>query len=108
VTDRILLIEDDPRLAEMVKTYLDGAGFHVTVARKGAAGLALEKREAFDAVILDLTLPDMDGLDVCRQIRARAATPILMLTRAASRSIASSDWSSAPTITWASRSSRAS
>jgi two-component system, OmpR family, phosphate regulon response regulator OmpR len=80
VTDRILLIEDDPRLAEMVKTYLDGVGFHVTVARKGVAGLALEKREAFDAVILDLTLPDMDGLDVCRQIRARAATPILMLT----------------------------
>jgi DNA-binding response OmpR family regulator len=80
VTDRILLIEDDPRLAEMVKTYLDGAGFHVTAAAKGATGLALEHREAFDAVILDLTLPDMDGLDVCRQIRARAATPILMLT----------------------------
>ena len=80
MTDRILLIEDDPRLAEMVKTYLDGAGFHVTAAGKGATGLALEHREAFDAVILDLTLPDMDGLDVCRQIRARAATPILMLT----------------------------
>jgi len=80
VTDRILLIEDDPRLAEMVKTYLDGAGFRVTTAAKGAAGLALEHRETFDAVILDLSLPDMDGLDVCRQIRARAATPILMLT----------------------------
>ena len=80
MTDRILLIEDDPRLAEMVKTYLDGAGFHVTAAAKGATGLALEHRETFDAVILDLTLPDMDGLDVCRQIRARAATPVLMLT----------------------------
>jgi two-component system, OmpR family, phosphate regulon response regulator OmpR len=80
VTDRILLIEDDPRLAEMVKTYLDGAGFHVTVASRGAAGLALEGRETFDAIVLDLMLPDMDGLDVCRQIRQRAATPILMLT----------------------------
>jgi DNA-binding response OmpR family regulator len=80
VTDRILLIEDDARLAEMVKTYLDGAGFHVTVAPRGAAGLALEAREPFDAVVLDLTLPDMDGLDVCRQMRQRAATPILMLT----------------------------
>jgi two-component system, OmpR family, phosphate regulon response regulator OmpR len=80
VTDRILLIEDDPRLAEMVKTYLGGAGFHVTVAPRGATGLALESREPFEVVVLDLTLPDMDGLDVCRQIRNRAATPILMLT----------------------------
>jgi DNA-binding response OmpR family regulator len=78
--DRILLIEDDSRLAEMVKSYLGGAGFHVTVAPKGATGIALEARDAFDAVILDLMLPDMDGLDICRQIRARAATPILMLT----------------------------
>jgi DNA-binding response OmpR family regulator len=80
MTDRVLLIEDDPRLAEMLASYLGGAGFRVTVARNGASGLALEAREPFDAVILDLTLPDMDGLDVCRQMRARAATPILMLT----------------------------
>jgi DNA-binding response OmpR family regulator len=46
VADRILLIEDDPRLAEMVKTYLDGAGFQVTVAADGAAGLALERRSS--------------------------------------------------------------
>ena len=78
--DRILLIEDDPRLAEMVRTYLGGAGFHVTVASRGATGLALEGRETFDAVILDLMLPDLDGLEVCRRIRARAPTPILMLT----------------------------
>jgi DNA-binding response OmpR family regulator len=80
VTDRILLIEDDPRLAEMVASYLGGAGLHVTIAPKGATGIALEGREAFDAVVLDLMLPDMDGLDVCRRIRARAPTPILMLT----------------------------
>jgi DNA-binding response OmpR family regulator len=80
VTNRILLIEDDLRLAEMVKTYLGGVGFHVTVAQQGKGGLALEAREPFDAVILDLTLPDIDGLDVCRQMRMRAATPILMLT----------------------------
>ena len=80
MTDRILLIEDDNRLAEMVRDYLDGAGFRTTWAATGAAGLALHAREAFDAIVLDLMLPDMDGLDVCRQVRARAATPILMLT----------------------------
>jgi DNA-binding response OmpR family regulator len=80
VTDRILLIEDDPRLAEMVRDYLDGAGFRVAHVATGAGGLALHAREAFDAIVLDLMLPDADGLDVCRQIRARAETPILMLT----------------------------
>lgn len=80
MTDRILLIEDDTRLAEMVRDYLDGAGFRVTRAPNGTTGLALHTREVFDAIVLDLMLPDMDGLSVCSQIRARAATPILMLT----------------------------
>ena len=80
MTDRILLIEDDPRLAEMVKNYLGEAGFAVTVAPRGQAGIALEARETFDALVLDLMLPDMDGLEVCRRIRARSQTPILMLT----------------------------
>ena len=80
MADRILLIEDDPRLAEMVKNYLGGAGFHVTVAARGEAGIALATRESFESIILDLMLPDIDGLDVCRRIRARGDTPILMLT----------------------------
>jgi two-component system, OmpR family, phosphate regulon response regulator OmpR len=80
VTRRILLIEDDPRLAEMVKSYLGGAGFAVSVAGKGGAGIALHGREDFDAIVLDLMLPDMDGLDVCKKIRAGSQTPILMLT----------------------------
>ena len=80
VTDRILLIEDDPRLAEMVKSYLGEAGFAVSVAGRGDAGIAMLAREPFDSVILDLMLPDMDGFEVCRRIRARAQTPILMLT----------------------------
>ena len=79
MTGRILPIEDDARLAEMLASHLGGAGFNVAVARNGATGLARKRREPFDAVILDLTLPDMDGLEVCRQMRARAATPILML-----------------------------
>src|SRR5215469_12310657 len=64
----------------MVGEYLGKAGFHVIHAESGARGLALHGREPLDVVILDLMLPDTDGLDVCRQIRARADTPILMLT----------------------------
>ncbi len=77
---RILLIEDDLRLAEMVSRYLGEAGFAVTHAANGKGGIAAAVHDGFDALILDLMLPDMDGLDVCRQIRARADTPILMLT----------------------------
>jgi two-component system phosphate regulon response regulator OmpR len=80
VTGRILLIEDDHRLAEMVKSYLGQAGFQVTIAARGELGVAAEKRESFDAIILDLMLPDIDGLDVCRRVRLRSDTPILMLT----------------------------
>jgi DNA-binding response OmpR family regulator len=77
---RILLIEDDLRLAEMVKSYLGENGFAVTPVPTGQAGIGLAARDAFDALILDLMLPDIDGLDVCRRIRARATVPILMLT----------------------------
>jgi len=77
---RILLIEDDLRLAEMVSSYLGAAGFSVTHAPTGHAGIALAGRNGFDALILDLMLPDIDGLEVCRRVRTGAATPILMLT----------------------------
>jgi len=80
VTHRVLIIEDDPRLAEMVKSYLGEAGFQVTIASNGTEGIALHARENFDCIILDLMLPDMDGLDICRRVRSQAQTPILMLT----------------------------
>jgi two-component system, OmpR family, phosphate regulon response regulator OmpR len=80
VAPRILLIEDDPRLAEMVSEYLGEAGFGITVATEGRVGLEHLTRGSFDALVLDLTLPDMDGLEVCRQLRAKADTPVLMLT----------------------------
>jgi DNA-binding response OmpR family regulator len=80
---RILLIEDDARLADMVSEYLGEAGFRVVVAAEGHAGLERAAREPFDALILDLTLPDMDGLEVCRLIRRQAATaqiPIIIVS----------------------------
>jgi DNA-binding response OmpR family regulator len=84
VSARILLVDDDPRLAELVSEYLGQAGFRVTIAPSGGAGLAQLARDPFAALVLDLMLPDMDGLEVCRQVRAAAASyseiPILMLT----------------------------
>jgi two-component system, OmpR family, phosphate regulon response regulator OmpR len=80
VGERVLLIEDDSRLAGMVVEYLGKAGYRVVHAETGTRGLALHEREPVDVVILDLMLPDTDGLDVCRRLRARSDGPILMLT----------------------------
>jgi two-component system phosphate regulon response regulator OmpR len=80
VTPRILLIEDDRRLAEMVSRYLGAAGFSVSDVGDGRTALARLGAETYDALVLDLTLPDMDGLAVCRQLRAFSDVPVLMLT----------------------------
>src|SRR5229473_896906 len=65
----------------MVRDYLGEAGFRVSRAESGSAGLAMQALETFDAIVLDLMLPDIDGLEVCRQIRRRGSgIPILMLT----------------------------
>ena len=81
MTPRILLIEDDPRLAGLVTEYLGEAGFVVSTAATGRAGLDRIGREPYDAVVLDLMLPDIDGLEVCRQLRASSSeVPMLMLT----------------------------
>jgi DNA-binding response OmpR family regulator len=80
VAERILLIEDDLRLAAMVSEYLGKAGYRIQHAANGVHGLAVHKRGSFDAIVLDLMLPDIDGLEICRLVRADAETPILMLT----------------------------
>src|SRR5271169_1899111 len=80
MAERILLVEDDPRLAEMLSEYLGQAGFRISVAPLGAAALKQLSEAEYDAVVLDLMLPDMDGLDLCRQLRTTSDTPVLMLT----------------------------
>lgn len=80
MASRLLLIEDDARLAQMVSDYLAEAGFRVTHAPTGAEAERQLKRESFDALVLDLMLPDTDGLDLCRRIRAESNIPVLMLT----------------------------
>jgi len=80
MADRILMIDDDARLAAMVSEYLTTAGFVVDIRFTGREGLAALENGVFDAVILDVMLPDIDGFEICRRIRARGQTPILMLT----------------------------
>jgi DNA-binding response OmpR family regulator len=77
----ILVIEDEPQLARLVEMHLRDAGCRVEVALTGAEGLAKAKKRRFDLLVLDLMLPDMDGLDVCRELRTQQNyMPILILT----------------------------
>ena len=77
---RILLIEDDVRLATLIKDYLSGQGFTVSIDGRGDSGARRIVAETPDLVILDLMLPGRDGLDVCRDLRAFSAVPIIMVT----------------------------
>ena len=76
----ILIIEDEPELVKVLRSYLEKAGFTILAAGRGDTGLATWEQRKPDLVILDLNLPGMDGLDVAREIRRKASTPIIMLT----------------------------
>lgn len=80
MNSRILLVEDDVRLAEMLCEYLGEMHFQVDVAGTGAEALTRLAEGAFDLVVLDLMLPDLDGLEVCRRFRRHSDVPLLMLT----------------------------
>ncbi|HET6789763.1 MAG TPA: response regulator transcription factor [Aquabacterium sp.] len=83
MSEHILMIDDDLRLSAMVGDYLRSHGYQVTTAPSLAAGRELLARQTFDALVLDLMLPDGDGLDLCRELRASTRTrslPLLMLS----------------------------
>ena len=80
MTSRVLLIDDDVRLYELLATYLEQNGFTVTCVADGPKGLAALAGGSFDAVLLDVMMPGMDGLEVCKRIRAKSQVPVLMLT----------------------------
>ena len=77
---RILLVEDDPSIREVTAIGLRAAGFEVETAADGAAGLERWRRDSPDLVILDVMLPRLDGLEMCREIRRESMVPIVMLT----------------------------
>jgi DNA-binding response OmpR family regulator len=78
---RILIIEDELKLATVLREGLEGYGMKVSVALDGNSALAQVQEQSFDILLLDINLPDMQGTEVCRQLRAmRIATPVIMLT----------------------------
>jgi two-component system phosphate regulon response regulator OmpR len=80
MSGRILIIDDDERLAAMLRSYLEGRGYSVEHSADGAAGLARLRNSRPDAVVLDVMLPDLDGFEVLRRIRAGSQVPVVMLT----------------------------
>ena len=77
---RILIIEDETSIAELEKDYLELSNFAVEIEENGKEGLKRALQENFDMFILDLMLPDMDGFDICREIRHEKNVPILMVS----------------------------
>ena len=80
MSDHLLLVDDDGRLTAMLSDYLAAAGFRVDRAASGRDALAATSRTDYNAVVLDIMLPDLDGFEVCRQLRMRSDVPVLMLT----------------------------
>jgi two-component system OmpR family response regulator len=77
---KILLVDDDPRLRDLVGLSLERAGYQVSTAADGQQALISAQRDTPDLIVLDIGLPEMDGLDVCRRIRAFSDVPIVFLT----------------------------
>ncbi len=77
---KILIVDDEPQIVRVLRGYLEAAGFRVVVAYDGAEALAAFHHETLDLIVLDLTLPDVDGLDVARAARRESDVPIIMLT----------------------------
>ena len=72
---RILIIEDEEAIADLEKDYLELSGFEVEIENRGDTGLVRAMKEEFDLIILDLMLPEVDGFDICKQVREEKNTP---------------------------------
>jgi two-component system alkaline phosphatase synthesis response regulator PhoP len=80
MNEMILIIEDEPKVTKLARDYLEQGGFQVLMAADGKTGLAMARHERPELIVLDLMLPGMDGLDVCRALRRESDIPIIMLT----------------------------
>ena len=77
---RILIVEDERAIAEVEKAYIERDGYSAEIAADGLEGIGKFREKQFDLVILDLMLPGMSGIDVCREIRRSSSAPIIMVT----------------------------
>ena len=77
---KILIVEDESAIADLERDYLELSGFEVEVANDGQTGLEKSLSEEYDLIILDLMLPEVDGFEICRQVRAQKNTPIIMVS----------------------------
>src|SRR5438874_12569400 len=80
MTKKILVVDDEPKIVQLARDYLDHAGFAVVTASTGREALAVARVEKPDLIVLDLGLPELDGLDVTRTLRRDSNVPIIMLT----------------------------
>jgi DNA-binding response OmpR family regulator len=80
MSKKILIIDDEAKIVEICQDYLKAAGFSVVTSLDGEGGLEKARREKPDLILLDLMLPGIDGLDICRELRRESNTPIIMLT----------------------------
>jgi two-component system alkaline phosphatase synthesis response regulator PhoP len=80
MNELVLVVDDEPKTAKIARDYLESSGFQVTTATNGVDALATARHERPDLVVLDLNMPGMDGLDVCRALRRESDVPIIMLT----------------------------
>ncbi|MCK5793457.1 MAG: response regulator, partial [Anaerolineales bacterium] len=80
MNETILVIDDEPKITQLARDYLVESGFKVLTTGDGLQALAINRQEKPDLIVLDLMLPGMDGLDVCRTIRKESDVPIIMLT----------------------------
>lgn len=76
----ILIVDDEPKIVKQAQDYLESSGFSVVAAGDGRTALAVARRERPDLIVLDLNLPGMDGLEICRALRRESDVPIIMLT----------------------------
>jgi len=80
MNETILVVDDEPKIVKQARDYLEQGGFRVVTASDGKMAMAVARHERPDLIVLDLNLPQMDGLDVCRALRRESVVPIIMLT----------------------------
>ena len=98
--EKILVVDDDTNICELLRLYLTKEGYQVTVANDGEEGLEKFNQVKPDMVLLDVMMPRMDGLEVCRRIRKAGNTPVMCSPPRARPLIKCWAWSWVPTTTW--------